>query len=90
MLSDPGAISSLITDYYQSLFSSQDSHIDDGILDCIPSLITSDHNQQLLQFPTLEEVEKVVFGLSAVNIGAPGILWAFLYILLGCRSGHYL
>ena len=62
----------MITDYYQSLFSSQVTAEDSALLDLIPSIITSEHNSMLLAPPSIEEVREVevVFGLSADS--APG------------------
>lgn len=65
LVSDSSHIPKGITDYYQSLFSSQVTAEDSALLDLIPSIITSEHNSMLLAPPSIEEVREVVFGLSA-------------------------
>lgn len=70
LVSDSSHLPTMITDYYQSLFSSQVTAEDSALLDLIPSIITSEHNSMLLAPPSIEEVREVVFGLSADS--APG------------------
>lgn len=70
LVSDSSHLPTMITYYYQSLFSSQVTAEDSALLDLIPSIITSEHNSMLLAPPSIEEVREVVFGLSADS--APG------------------
>jgi len=39
--------------------------LEDEILDTIPSLVTEEDNKMLMSPPNMEEVQKVVFSMSA-------------------------
>ncbi|XP_070039469.1 uncharacterized protein [Nicotiana tomentosiformis] len=45
-----------------------------GILDHIPSMVETRHNEELIRQPTIEEVKKVVFGLNRESGGGPDVL----------------
>lgn len=59
LVSSSSHIPTMITYYYQSLFSSQVTAEDSALLDLIPSIITSEHNSMLLAPPSIEEVREV-------------------------------
>lgn len=44
------------------------SHVDDGLLELIPTAVTDEHNEELLRLPTLEG--QTLFGFSSAS--APG------------------
>ncbi|KAL3513092.1 hypothetical protein ACH5RR_025809 [Cinchona calisaya] len=50
--------------FYQDLLTSEQQAVDDSLLDCIPNIMRMEDNSKLLQWPTIEEVKKVVFSMD--------------------------
>jgi len=72
LTSDPQMISNHIVSYYNRLFSSSNTVLQDQQLveDVIPKLIDDTTNNLLIMIPSLEEVKKAVFDLNQDS--APG------------------
>ncbi|XP_058111114.1 uncharacterized protein LOC131254126 [Magnolia sinica] len=57
--------------YYKDLFSSEASQVNDGLLDCIPSLVTNTMNKGLLRLSNMEEVKEAVFAIPINSAQGP-------------------
>ena len=57
-------------DYYQNIFTGKTEKTRDDILQCIPKLVTQEHNAELERMPTEEEVRRVVMNMNPNS--APG------------------
>ncbi|XP_060969468.1 uncharacterized protein LOC133036755 [Cannabis sativa] len=55
-----GSLPSVMVDYFSSLFTANAVH-DDVVLQCVPSAVTSEHNNRLLEPVTDEEVRRALF-----------------------------
>lgn len=60
------------------------------MLDLIPSLVTQEENDMMIELPTMEEVRKVVFQLSGASAAGLNILLAYFLDLLGLSCTGYL
>ncbi|XP_060212008.1 uncharacterized protein LOC132639585 [Lycium barbarum] len=67
--------------FYQQQFSQEVDPLDFQLLQHVPSMVDQDTNDQLLSMPTLEEVKKAVFELSADSVGGPdGMIGSFYQV----------
>nr|XP_019068134.1 uncharacterized protein LOC109119692 [Solanum lycopersicum] len=57
-------------DYYQGIFTGKTEKIREDLLQCIPKLITQEHNVELEKMPSEEEVRRVVMNMNPNS--APG------------------
>ncbi|XP_060212032.1 uncharacterized protein LOC132639607 [Lycium barbarum] len=65
--------------FYQQQFSQEVDPLDFQLLQHVPSMVDQDTNDQLVSMPTLEEVKKVVFELSAYSVGGPDGMIGIFY-----------
>ena len=72
LISDPQRMSDYIVNYYNCIFSSSNTVLQDQFLveEVIPKLIDDTTNNLLIMIPSLDEVKKVIFDLN--QDGAPG------------------
>lgn len=53
------------------MFNLEQPVSDDSLLDCIPTLVSEEDNETLHNFPTEEEIKKVVFSTSIDSSAMP-------------------
>ncbi|KAG5616052.1 hypothetical protein H5410_015876 [Solanum commersonii] len=58
-------------DYFQNMFSGHEDRIREEILNCIPRMVTEEHNQTLQQMPNLEGLTQVVFSMNPNSTAGP-------------------
>ncbi|XP_049368158.1 uncharacterized protein LOC125833012 [Solanum verrucosum] len=56
--------------YFQNIFTGHTARISEGVLQCIPRMVTQDQNQALDSIPTLDELKQVVMSMNPHS--APG------------------
>ncbi|XP_060190723.1 uncharacterized protein LOC132619998 [Lycium barbarum] len=75
--------------FYQQQFSQEVDPLDFELLQHVPSMMDQDTNNQLVNMPTLEEVKKAVFELSANSVGGPdgmiGIFYQVCWDIVGAN-----
>jgi hypothetical protein len=81
LTSDPQRISYHIVTYYNNLFSSSNTVLQDQLLveEDIPKLIDETTNNLLIMIPSLAEVKKVVFDLNHDGVPGPDGFHACLF-----------
>ncbi|XP_060216615.1 uncharacterized protein LOC132644079 [Lycium barbarum] len=65
--------------FYQQQFSQEVDPLDFELLQHVPNMVDQDTNNQLVSMPTLEEVKKAVFELSADSAGGPDGMTGIFY-----------
>ncbi|XP_060194976.1 uncharacterized protein LOC132624175 [Lycium barbarum] len=63
--------------FYQQQFSQEGDPLDFNLLQHVPSMVDQDTNNQLVRMPTLEDMKKAVFELSADSVGGLDSMIAF-------------
>lgn len=72
VLNDQKDIENHVLDFYKELYASDNSCVDNGIIESvIPSLVSLSDNIMLTNIPTLNEVKNIVFGLHRNNALGP-------------------
>ncbi|XP_060182761.1 uncharacterized protein LOC132612660 [Lycium barbarum] len=67
------------TRFYQQQFSQEVDPLNFELQQHVPSMVDQDTNNQLVSMPTLEEVKKAVFELSADSAGGPDDMIRIFY-----------
>lgn len=71
ILEDPNAIESHVLEFYSGLFATENSCVDNGLIENMPlPSICREDNLMLTNLPSLEEIRSVVFSMNAN--GSPG------------------
>ncbi|XP_019240885.1 PREDICTED: uncharacterized protein LOC109220870 [Nicotiana attenuata] len=66
--------------FYKDQFSERSIPTDFSILDHVPSMVTTEQNERLMELPTAQEVKKAVLGLNGESAGGPdGFTGAFYH-----------
>lgn len=54
-------------DHFQQIFTGEDKNINENLLECIPSMVSQNQTQKLINIPTMEELKKVFFSMSPTS-----------------------
>ncbi|XP_015168633.1 uncharacterized protein [Solanum tuberosum] len=65
--------------HFQHIFSGHENRIVEGILQCIPRMITPEQNQKLQGMPTMEELQQVVYSMNLNSAPGPDGFGGKLY-----------
>ena len=80
LLTNQEEISAHIVNHFTNLFSSQETEIDNGIIeDVIPNLLTERINNILIIIPSHDEIQNAVFSLNKNNAPGPDGFGAVFY-----------
>ncbi|GAA0142555.1 hypothetical protein LIER_35590 [Lithospermum erythrorhizon] len=70
-ITDPESIARSGIHFFQELFTQDTADGDEELVDCIPTMISAEENEQLLAVPQLEEIKQVVFSLCKESAAGP-------------------
>ncbi|XP_015161044.1 uncharacterized protein [Solanum tuberosum] len=57
--------------HFQQIFTAEDKFIYEGPLECIPRMLTHEHNASLIALPTIDELKEVVFSMNPNSAAGP-------------------
>ncbi|KAH0647778.1 hypothetical protein KY285_033026 [Solanum tuberosum] len=64
-------IAEVACEHFQNFFIGEDKLIDEVPMNCIPRMVTPEHNDRLKAIPTIDELKKVVFSMNPNSAAGP-------------------
>ncbi|KAK6803130.1 hypothetical protein RDI58_000914 [Solanum bulbocastanum] len=58
-------------DHFQNIFTGEEKLIDEVPLNCIPRMVTQEHNDKMKALPTMEELKEVVYSMNPNSAAGP-------------------
>lgn len=82
-MEDQNKIVEVALTFFQRLFSKQENNKDFNMLNELPPVVNEDQNDEFNRIPEIQEVKKVVMGLSRNSTGGPDSMTRAFFRKLG-------
>ena len=72
-------IAQVACEHFKAIFSGEEKFINERNLESIPRMISQDHNNQLTNMPSIDELKGVVFSINPNSAAGPDGMNGYFY-----------